>query len=65
MNNKDPKYISSNVTSCARCGENHNELQFQKFSKNPVCIGEEVHNYWQLCPVTNEPILLRVIENED
>lgn len=46
--------VCTNVVSCARCGENHDNLVFNKMG-NPTFAG---HTHFALCPVTGEPIML-------
>lgn len=43
-----------NIIECARCGENHIELEFFKFNKKPTKFN---YTHWALCPSTGEPIL--------
>ena len=63
MDNEKSK-IKTNIGSCARCGYDHADLEFKKFEQNPIEDSDgTVWNYWALCPVTGEPILLKVIEN--
>jgi hypothetical protein len=45
------------VKNCARCGQDH-EVEFREFVQNGV--GDLTH--WGMCPVLNEPILMRIIE---
>lgn len=42
-----------NITECARCGENHDKMTFNKFTKPS---GKNTH--WGMCPVVNEPLLM-------
>jgi len=39
---------------CNRCGQDHKDVEFRQLS------GERRGIYWALCPVTGEPVLLRV-----
>lgn len=53
------------VNNCARCSENH-DLNFIEFSKNPIEDSDgTIWNYWAICPNTNEPILLKVINDKE
>lgn len=56
------------IYKCARCGEDHKDLEMKKF-KNPVVITflkweEYIIPYWTMCPVVNEPILIDEIKEE-
>jgi len=44
------------ITRCARCGNDHIDLEFKPLSRP---MGN--WTYWAACPVTGEPILLRVV----
>jgi hypothetical protein len=48
--------VHVDVRCCARCGTDHEQLRFSEFQGKPV----EKSNYWALCPVLDEPILLEV-----
>lgn len=45
-----------NIRGCARCGEEHDLLEFKKLQR-PV--GHLTH--WALCPTTGEPVLLKIL----
>lgn len=45
------------ISNCARCGENHEHIWFSRFTRPIVCDGM-VNNYWAMCPVTREPIIM-------
>jgi len=48
------------VTHCARCGGTHS-IYMHKFYKPVLFAGGRVlFNYWAVCPVRNDPILLYV-----
>ena len=51
--------LSVPVFNCARCGKNHDTLDFQPFMR-PVMKNEtEVDaTHWAMCPTTQQPILL-------
>lgn len=53
--------IVTKIERCARCGEDHESICFQPFSK-PL---EELPGwrYWAMCPVQQEPILMCVEED--
>ena len=47
-----------NVKSCARCGNNHDKLPFELLN-NPT----DEFNHWGMCPKTNQPILLAIMQS--
>jgi len=51
--NEDEKTITTSLKHCARCGGNHKELIFHKFT-----IPAHDYTHWCMCPKLNEPILL-------
>lgn len=55
--------LTIDISHCARCDEDHNALEFNRFKKYPF---EEsngtFYDYWALCPTLQEPILLTVTE---
>lgn len=50
--------IVDRVTGCARCGGEHESIEFHRFTKFPV-VGQdgETWDFWGTCPATDEPIL--------
>ncbi len=54
-----PQTIGSAVSikNCARCGVAHN-IQYMRFSFNKV----PGYDMWAMCPITNEPILIKEID---
>ncbi len=71
MTNKpqDTNYIKVNimktiVNDCARCGDTH-EVEFREFTQNPIELYDDVFMLWGICPVLNEPILMRILEIEE
>lgn len=50
--------VITNVSRCQRCGEDHNQLIFQRLD-NAI----DNYNYWGTCPTKNQPILLKVVED--
>jgi hypothetical protein len=48
------------LENCARCNESHENLEFHQFT-NPV----RDLTHWTLCPITKEPILMRVILDDE
>jgi hypothetical protein len=54
---KDREFIT--VNSCARCGKDHEHLEFRKFRNNPIIDPDGITwSYWGMCPIMGEPILL-------
>ena len=51
--------MNSNINSCQRCGQDHIAVPFWPLSNPADCF-----TYWGLCPSTNEPVMLAVIEDE-
>lgn len=46
-----------NVKDCARCGQDHVDLEFKEFLR-PIIDGDGVvWSQWAICPNTLEPIL--------
>lgn len=57
--------IKTTIHNCARCGQNHEDLEFLLF-ENPIEDTDgTVWNYWSVCPTNNEPILLKVKQIDD
>jgi hypothetical protein len=49
---------------CARCGENHSGIIWKKFVIPIVDDDETTWDWWAMCPINNDPILLRHIEEK-
>lgn len=47
-------YVTTTVRSCARCGADHKDLDFERMS-NPFDVA---YPFWALCPRGKGPILL-------
>ena len=47
------------VKRCARCGKNHDALEFNRFRRPPT--GFE---WWAPCPTNGEPILMTIMETK-
>jgi hypothetical protein len=47
------KMRTVNIYGCARCGKRHKDMQFKELTGHKA-----EYNYWAMCPVTKEPILL-------
>lgn len=46
------------VINCARCGSDHQQLKMKKMLK-PIKIARSVWTHWALCPLSQDPILVR------
>lgn len=46
------------IKECGLCGKDHGQVLFKKFSK-PLK-KDQLYDYWAMCPILREPILLRV-----
>lgn len=57
-NETNQERLVTDVNHCARCGENHLQLTFIKFTGRPVFDERGDYDYWALCPVTRDPLLL-------
>ena len=49
--------LRGQVCNCARCGEDHDEIQWRPFTKS------DKYTYWAMCPNLYEPILLTIEED--
>lgn len=59
-----PRGTPVQVYSCARCTQDH-QLYFQKFIYHSVTgLGDIVFTHWAICPVLNEPVLMRIVDTE-
>ena len=58
---KEPLKVT--VKGCARCGENHHLLEFYAF-ENPIIIEFSKFTHWGVCPKLNEPILMKLVQEE-
>jgi hypothetical protein len=59
-----PDRFTTTVTGCARCGEQHVNLEFHRRPK-PLQIGSLLFFYWAHCPTTNELLNLRIAESKE
>ena len=55
--------IHVDVRSCARCGQDHEKLEF-KLLTNPIPDGDFYWTHWASCPTNGEPVLLYIFENK-
>ena len=49
------------VENCARCGLKHYGLLFERL-ENPIVDFGAKWTYWAMCPIKQQPILLKVSE---
>ena len=56
---KDNK-IKIDLGGCPRCGRKHKNILAHKFS-NEVEVNGTLFEYWTMCPVKEEPVLLNDI----
>lgn len=56
-----PKPITMLVTlpQCIRCGGTHTDLTVKRF-----CVPQDEYEFWGMCPVTNEPVIIAVLDKE-
>lgn len=55
--------ITTSVTGCSRCGNNHQNITFAKFTNPVKDTGSQIWTHWTICPVLNEPILLYAFDD--
>jgi len=55
---------TSDVRNCARCGGQHLQLEFRRFTR-PFGVGREAFQWWAPCPTNGEPLLMRRVEAPD
>ena len=54
--------ITQSVRYCARCSQNHYNVEFYLF-QNPVHITDVITlPFWAMCPTTGEPLFLKIIK---
>ena len=46
------------INRCARCGEDHKDVDAIPFKGRPVIADGKEYSYWLLCPRTGEPIFV-------
>lgn len=49
------KAFKQNVNGCSRCGGNHDLIEFKPLNNPPEGI-----THWGICPLTSQPILMLV-----
>lgn len=52
------KTVVTTVIGCARCGNDHEAIEFKRF-EIPIKDDDGLWEYWALCPVSGDPILLK------
>jgi len=55
--------LMTTIEGCARCGEDHADLQFKRFDRPILDTRDDgtifaVWDYWTLCPTSGDPVLL-------
>lgn len=59
-----PRGVPVQVYSCARCTQDH-QMYFVTFAYHPVTSQDAVEfTHWGMCPVLNEPVLMRIVDTE-
>lgn len=56
-----PFYTISKLHGCARCGGEHDNIEFKAFSRPSVLKGIRVVG-WAPCPLNGEPIFISVVK---
>jgi hypothetical protein len=56
--------MNINVGFCARCGEDHEGLEFKLFT-HVVDDMDGPWTHWALCPTNGEPILMKIVSTMD
>lgn len=54
-------YMRISVRGCARCGQNHDNLEFHPLTR-AMSDSEGQWTHWAACPTNGEPILMKVQE---
>jgi hypothetical protein len=52
------------VVKCSRCGQDHRQLTVKELNRLMI-VGAVCFNFWGACPVTREPILVRVAPDQE
>jgi hypothetical protein len=50
--------IIVSIKACARCGEDHDQLEFAPLTKPVISVCGEKFSHWVICPKLGEPIML-------
>lgn len=59
----EKKPVKIGVMSCARCGQDHDELEFKPCKRGPIPTATGLATHWATCPETGDPILMRIESN--
>lgn len=51
--------VTTTICNCARCHDIHKDLTFEPLKGEPVGNG---YTHWALCPVTKQPIVLQILD---
>jgi hypothetical protein len=51
-----PANMRVKITGCARCGEDHPDLEFHELANH------ERYAYYATCPTNGQPLLSRIVE---
>lgn len=51
------------IFNCARCGGSHEHVKFNRFTYPIVDDNEDTWEYWAMCPVVNEPIIMMRVKD--
>jgi len=57
--------IKTTIRNCARCQQEHKDLEFRPLTNPIEDYDGTIWNYWALCPNNGEPILLAVTQTHD
>ena len=52
--------MKTTVNECARCGDTHVDLTFERFTR-PIQLDGVTYQYYGVCPSTQEPILCAMV----
>lgn len=55
------KPILADVIYCARCMGDHT-MEFKPFKGHPI---DDNWNWWGICPTTGDPVLLRLMDDDE
>ncbi|MBF6618819.1 MAG: hypothetical protein ITG02_01130 [Patulibacter sp.] len=56
---------SARLLSCARCGGDHADVEWQPLERPVLEDGKTVATHWAPCPTNGQPILMIQVERED
>ena len=61
---KGPGKKTYKITSCARCGNDHEGITYRRLT-NPLVVGNTIFTHWTLCPDLDEPIMMYFVGIEE